>query len=348
MQKYYSIAKSRKSSPKSPRKSSPKSPRKSSSKSPRKSSSKSPRKSSSKSPRKSSSKSPRKSSLKSPRKSTSKSPRKSSSKSPRKSSPEIINIFLKFDKTICITIDVNMSLKNFIEILMDKFPILKKIDIYRIYLLNGSKILYFSEVNQNNSLKSFNYFNDKLTYYIMLRPEKEAETENNFMILQKLFSVLRNITSSCRVIVSLFASNTTDIFEKNLIQQFQYQKIRNDNKCIFYVLIDKDFQNTRKHEFYDLINARELKISSNEINDSNLDLSIIKKYKLNKPYINDFNEKYEKYYELFKKEVEPKIKNSNVIHYVLKLNITDEIMNFIKEYDDIFEIYSFSGHKYFE
>ena len=291
------------------------------------------------SPRKSSSKSPRKPS---PRKS---SPRKSSSKSPR--SPKTINIFLKLDdKIISITIDKNISLKELIEIVLEKFPFLQKIDdIFRIYF-SSHKNLYFSETNQNDSLKSFNYFYDNSNYNIMIQHHKEKkETENNFMILKELFSFLEDRNGTCKVIVSLFSSNITDSVEKNLIQQFQYKYIDND-KCIFYVLIDTDFGNKRNDEFYNLINVEKLEITSNEIG-SSLDLSIIRKFKLIKPYI--IGDKESEYYKLFKTKVEPKIKNSKIIiYYVLRLYITDEIMKFIKEYNNEFEIYSFSGHTMFE
>jgi hypothetical protein len=271
----------------------------------------------------------------------------SSSKKSPSSSSKTINIFLKFNVTIYVSINPNMTLKELIEIVLDKFPILQKIDLFRIYFISSHKNLYFSETNQNDSLKSFNYFYNDFSYDIKIHHKEKKETENNFTILQELFSFLEERNATCKVIVSLFSSNITDSVYKNLIQQFQYRHIDND-KCIFYVLIDENFGNKRHeyHEFYDLINTEELEITSNEI-DSSLDLSIIRKFKLKKPYIID--NKYSEYNKLFEIEVVPKIINSKIIiFYVLNLHITDEIMNFIKEYDNEFEIYSFSGYKMFE
>ena len=283
----------------------------------------------------------RKKSSSSPRKSR----KKSSSKKSSSSSPKTINIFLKFSEIIYVSINLEMTLKELIELVLEKFPILQKIDIFRIYFTSSHKNLYFSETNQNVILNSFNYFYDNYIYDIKILHEEKKETDNNFKVLENLFSSLTE--RACKVIVSLFSSNITDVADKNLIQQFQYQHIDND-KCIFYVLIDENFGNKRHEysEFYDLINTEELVITNEEI-DSSLDLSIIRKFKLVKPYI--INDKDQEYNKIFKMEVEPKIKNSRIIiFYVLNLHITDEIMNFIKKYDYKFEIYSFSGHKYFD
>lgn len=260
------------------------------------------------------------------------------------SNDETINIFFKFNETIYISINLNMTFKELIELLLEKFPFLQRIDdIFRIYFTFSHKKLYFLETNQNDILKSFNYFYNDFHYEIKLHQMQKIETDNSFTVLKELFLSLSKYR--CRVIVSLFSSNITNSADKNLIQQFQYQHINNEI-CIFYVLIDENFGGVKHEyydEFYDLINTEELVITNEEI-DSSLDLSIIRKFKLVKPYI--INDKDQEYNRIFKMEVEPKIEKTRIIiHYVLKLHITDAIMKFIKEYDGIFDIYSFSGHK---
>jgi len=256
----------------------------------------------------------------------------------------IINIFLKLEKTISVNIDNNMILKDFInEIIFENFPMLKKINIDRIYIISKS-ILDLSPIHFETKLKDLDYFFEGFTYTIKVRIEKPPVLEKPFIILQELFEYLKKfaVYEHVQVIVSLFSSNTTEDVDKNLIQQFQYTHIQPGKKVIFYILIDITFFG-KNIEFYNLIQNKELKI--NELK-TDIDSSIIKKFTLEKPYIRFDIPRYVKYYELFETYVEPKINKSNVTYYILNVNLTPEVREYISSYNKIFNIYLFGGQEF--
>jgi hypothetical protein len=255
-----------------------------------------------------------------------------------------INIFLKLEKTVSVNVDTNMLFKDFInEIIFKNFPMLAKIAVDRIYIVSKS-ILDLSPVYFETKLKDLDYFFNNNTYTIKVRVEKPKVLEKPFIVLQELFEYLKKFVGyeHVQVIVSLFSSNTTYVADKNLMQQFQYTHIQPGKKIIFYILIDITFFG-KNVEFYNLIQNKELKVSELK---TDIDSSIIKKFTLEKPYIRFDNPRYVTYYELFETYVEPKINNSNVTYYVLNVNLTPEVREYISSYNKIFNIYLFGGQEF--
>ena len=253
----------------------------------------------------------------------------------------MLNIFLKLEDTVLVSININMLFKDFITvIILKKFPILTRIDVNRICIISNT-ILYLSRTHFETKLKDLNYFFDNNTYRIKVTSLIPPIQEKSFIILRELFEYLKKFVTyeHVQVIVSLFSSNTTEDPDKNLLQQFQYNHIK-QKKIIFYILIDLTFFG-KNIEFYNLIHNKELKINELKIE---LDSSIIKKFTLEKPYI--MFENNPKYVQLFKKYVEPKINKSNVIYYVLNLNLTQEVRAYIKSFNKIFNIYLFGSQEF--
>ena len=258
------------------------------------------------------------------------------------------NIFLQFDiaSIVNVTFDDDMTLRDFIEnIVIKKFPILKSIDISRIYFIS-SKVLENNELTLNSKLKDLNgYFKNMGRYTVKISPMIAKTPEYHYVILKKLFTYLEKFAAydTVQIIISLFSSNTNDNeknAEKNLIQQFQYKNIKKGKKVIFYVLIDAAFFGTNI-ECYDMFKYNTVTIK--ELGP--IDTDIIKKYTLAKPFVYSHEKEFPQYYKLFRREVKPLIEQCTVQMYILKLYLNPEILTYIDSYKKIFDIYTFGGEK---
>ena len=78
----------------------------------------------------------------------------------------MLNIFLKLEDTVLVSININMLFKDFItEIILKKFPILTRINVNRIYIISHTS-LYLSPKHFETKLKDLDYFFDNNTYRI--------------------------------------------------------------------------------------------------------------------------------------------------------------------------------------
>lgn len=307
-----------------------------------------------KSPRRSP-KSPRRS-PKSPRRSP-KSPRRSRSpkKSPLISSHSIINIFAKFKQdNIYFTCDKNISLKNFVELIINNLKLkykydLNKIDKKRIMLHNSGYTNYVSYNNQNMSQNTSQLLNlfDCCTIELKIKKvEIEIDDERNINILNTLFEIIKNEPSKYRddqkqIIISEASYNMTSVILKNLIQQFQIDNIKSYMNELVFILIDPEFDKVNeKLQFYDILDCDEYQIK--------IDDFIIRKYILKQPYrLKNKNDTYhQEYFNMFNEFVVPKIENKLASHYVLSIHASVKLNNFIRENNKNFyclDNYNFAG-----